>query len=232
VDASTQALLDEAEAAGLVGDQHRSAMDRIAIATERMADAFERAFGRAGDAAEAAGKRIDGAFRPRTMRIDYETGDVPEPPGTRPADTAATGGVVRPWGIATSLRTVYAVTGAMIGDIFKPRGTDIIPAMLSVGEGVLNRRAVERIGGADAVHAINAGRVPVPAASVSMPNTTQVAGATVTYGDIHISVGSVDSPERVKEISRALRKVLRRGGEELEAWRRDVVPALVGVGAR
>lgn len=93
VDATTQALLDEAAAAGLVGEQHISAQDRMAEATERTATAVEglaRVFG--VTLPEAAKKAADGVTRalsgiqvpPVTVPVRVDTGDTGLPPGQIP----------------------------------------------------------------------------------------------------------------------------------------------------
>jgi hypothetical protein len=77
VDESTQALIDQAEAAGLVGDRHRSAMDRVALAAERLVTIFETVFdtelGAAADRAAEHARRIEeGLGRiPRRVHTDY-----------------------------------------------------------------------------------------------------------------------------------------------------------------
>lgn len=66
VDASTQELLDQAVAAGVVGDAHRDAQDRIAAATERVADVVEALARHMGvdlpEAANRAAAGIESAF--------------------------------------------------------------------------------------------------------------------------------------------------------------------------
>lgn len=66
VDEATQAILDQAEAAGEVGDQYRSAMDRAARAMERVADALEKIIGKAG---KLKGELDD---IPRSVKVDVE----------------------------------------------------------------------------------------------------------------------------------------------------------------
>jgi hypothetical protein len=53
---------------------------------------------------------------------------------------------------------IYAAAGQMVPML--PRGTDTVPAMLTPGEYVVNRGAVQSLG-VDAMHAINAGQMPV-----------------------------------------------------------------------
>lgn len=77
IDETTQAMLDEAEASGIVGDKFRSSTDRMIAAVERMADVIEDAFGRklpaaAEAGAAAAGRAIDGlASRHVSIPVDF-----------------------------------------------------------------------------------------------------------------------------------------------------------------
>jgi TP901 family phage tail tape measure protein len=67
VDEATQGLLDEAEAAGVVGDAHRDANDRAATAMERTAEILESIAEHMGvtlpDAARRGAEGIESAFR-------------------------------------------------------------------------------------------------------------------------------------------------------------------------
>jgi hypothetical protein len=137
VDESTQAMLDQAEAQGLIGKefmdtnlQMLDALERAATALERMAEGF----GFVADAAEGAGEVIDEATRPRTVPIDFEMPDgrTPWDEGFPGPNGYSRGGYVRPR---------YAAMG-----MFVPRGTDTVPAMLTPGEGVLSRRGMRALG--------------------------------------------------------------------------------------
>lgn len=175
VDESTGKVLDEAEAASLVGDQFRSAIDRAAIAMERAADTIERAFGRAGGAAEAFGSKVDHATRKRTVTIDYDADEPPSIPspsgGTAPA--ASTGALV------TSSGLQFLARGGFAGSrhFFTPRGTDTQPAMLTPGELVINEAQQGRIADAlyGAMQATQMGAFSpaiVSAGSINMGSTT------------------------------------------------------------
>ena len=99
IDEATAKLLAEAHAAGVVGDQHRSAADRTAQALERVATSLEILTGRA----DRFGEALDTATRPRTVHVDYDVDAPPDldpsyqpnpdPPGEGPS-YAATGGRV------------------------------------------------------------------------------------------------------------------------------------------
>jgi hypothetical protein len=134
VDAATQAMIDEAVAAGDVGEAHMSAAERTAKSMERVATVMEAIARKMGvdlpAAAEAGAKGINDAFNkvdpsvpppwdgwgpPPDIEIDYSFNQTGEsPPGM------ASGGVV------------YAAGGWM-----QPKGSDIVPAMLTPGERVL-----------------------------------------------------------------------------------------------
>lgn len=93
IDEKTQALLDEAEAAGQVGDQFRTSEDRMVRALERLATMFETVFADKLPAHAAAGARaaeqalrgipsdLDVRIHPRMQ--DRDTGDQADIPGFR-----------------------------------------------------------------------------------------------------------------------------------------------------
>lgn len=150
VDESTQAMLDQAEAQGLIGsefqDTNKQMLDAMLAMTDVLRDIRDGMLG-VGDAAQDAGQQIDDAFnRPRTVPVDFEYPDDPwnDMPG-RPPDGYARGGVVRPR---------YAALG-----MFVPRGTDTVPAMLTPGEGVLSRRGMRMLGKLNDGDGVGAGTV-------------------------------------------------------------------------
>ena len=73
VDAATQALLDQAVAAGVVGEAHRSAEERTAAAMAHVADTLDRIAIALGatlpDAAEQGAREIQGAFDAMDLRV-------------------------------------------------------------------------------------------------------------------------------------------------------------------
>lgn len=170
IDESTQKLLEEAEAQGLVGETHKSTQDqmldgigRIADATERLADIFG---GRLPDAmvsgadaivgqADRMGRALDAAVNvPRTAKIvvDYTDG-MPGAPDGQPGGSYATGGVVSSARRATSgLRVpAWAPHFASGGEV---------PAILHTGEYVVSRRGVQAAGLA-ALSVFNQGGAPM-----------------------------------------------------------------------
>jgi hypothetical protein len=70
-----------------------------------------------------------------------------------------------------------AVYRALGGSIFKPKGTDTVPAMLTPGEFVVNRAAVNRDGNLALLRAINSGNQSSEAA----PAATMSQGGSVRY---------------------------------------------------
>ena len=136
VDDTTQAMIDEAVAAGTVGTAHMSAAERTAKSMERVAVVMEAVARKMGvdlpEAAEAGARRINDAFSqvdptvpppwndwgaPPELTFEYSYEQVGEgPPGT---GGMASGGVV------------YAAGG------WTTKGSDIVPAMLTPGERVL-----------------------------------------------------------------------------------------------
>jgi DNA-directed RNA polymerase specialized sigma24 family protein len=82
------------------------------------------------------------------VEVNYRPGRRPETSDGSDAEVAASGGFVTFGGIQ------YRGRG---GVVFRPRGTDIVPAMLTPGEGVLNLGAMSMIG-RDGLAALNEGR--------------------------------------------------------------------------
>jgi hypothetical protein len=90
VDATTQALLDEALAAGVVGEAHMSAQERTARATEHLADTVDRlalAFGVVGEGIDEAAEK----WR-RFNAIANKTPGAPSPPAGPPSGGGADSG--------------------------------------------------------------------------------------------------------------------------------------------
>jgi uncharacterized protein YukE len=150
VDESTQAMLDQAEAQGLIGAAFMDTNEKMLEAMNRMADTLDRIanhMGAVGDAAEATGEQIDDAFRPRTVPVDFEFPDEgPRGPNGNP-NGYERGGVVR------GRQMGYFSAG------FVPRGTDTVPAMLTPGEGVLSRRGVRALGALNEGGTVGGGNV-------------------------------------------------------------------------
>jgi uncharacterized protein YukE len=138
VDESTQAMLDQAEAQGLIGRSFMDTNEQMLDAMNQMADTLERIanhMGAVGGAAEDAGEQIDEAFRPRTIPVEYDLPDEgPRGPNGNP-DGYAHGGYVH-----ARRGMGYFANG------WVPRGTDTVPAMLTPGEGVLSRRGMAALG--------------------------------------------------------------------------------------
>jgi hypothetical protein len=121
VDESTQHLLDQAEAAGIIGaafaDSSEVMKELLTDIKGLLTDIRDGFFG-VGDAAEAAAQQATAAFE-----------GMPSPGGGNGGEYYAHGGVV------------YAANGWP-----RPRGTDTVPAMLTPGEGVLSRRGMAALG--------------------------------------------------------------------------------------
>lgn len=216
VDETTGKLLDEAEAAGVVGDQHRSAMDRAALAMERAALAIENALGRAGEAAEGFGRKVDDATRPRTIKVGYAVQDAPELPGDVDMEAPETrfanrGGLVTSHGLVSQYFGSGGIVRSLLSSIFKPRGIDTEPVMAAPGEGFLNRRAMQMIG-VDNFHQLNAGRLP----SAFAPRVAAgPAAAPITHNKYSVTIhGDVDTEERAQKLIRAFERVVRKGGKD------------------
>jgi TP901 family phage tail tape measure protein len=137
VDEATQKLIDQGIEAGVVGEQHRSAADKMVIALDRVVGVLELiavALGvtlpdAAKQGAEKAQKELDGIEVPDLhgkIIYDFPTGNnVPiEFPTSFPTIEASTGGMVLPSG---------ALQHFQFGGI---AGPDVIPSLLAPGETV------------------------------------------------------------------------------------------------
>ncbi len=179
VDDGTQALLDQAEASGVVGDKYRSAMDRAAIAMEKVAATLETVIGKTNGVTAAIGRipstktvtiTYDEQGRPSAdttgmgdtsqLPAGYQPRDYPDDPSRR----FAQGGLVLPFATGGLVPAVprYAATGGAMGRLvdFVPKGTDTVPAMLTVDEGVVTVPGMDRLEPAG-LDAVNHGR-PLP----------------------------------------------------------------------
>jgi TP901 family phage tail tape measure protein len=186
VDESTQAMLDEAEAADLVGNKHRSAQERMALAAERTNEVLEAMAAFMGvtlpAAAESGARRaqaaLDGIKPPNlTATVELDDSGLPRdasgrvildgryPGGPNDPDrggvdangfvyAAARGALVGQRGL--QYLAAGGLAAAMFAGGFVPRGTDVVPAMLTPGEGVINTLGMGRLG-VDGLRALNHG---------------------------------------------------------------------------
>lgn len=181
--------------------------------------------------------KVPGAVRgiPRdidtTVTVRRRVIDEREGSGDFEGDTiaASTGGIVGrgrmqfldQGGIAGSISRVFS-------HVWKPRGTDTQPAMLTPGEVVLNEAQQGMVGSTlqqamqfvDSLKRDFSAANPVIARPEGGGNTQQVNN--------NISVGSVRDLEHARELGRQIGRELRRGGELLDTWKRDAMPALTG----
>jgi TP901 family phage tail tape measure protein len=110
----------------------------------------------------------------------------------RQAAAAAAAATARP--ARRALGGYFAVGGT-------PRGTDVIPAMLSKGEFVVNAESTRKF--FPQLVAINAGQAPVYRGQ---------GGVTNNFGDINVNVtGGSSADQTARAIASALRRELRRG---------------------
>jgi hypothetical protein len=133
-DAATQALIDQAVEAGTVGEAHMSAAERTAKSMEKVAVIMEAIARKMGvdlpAAAETGARRIDAAFNGIDPAIAEPWADWDEPPEIKIPYSFEQQGE-GPEGMASG-GVVYAAGGWM-----QPKGSDIVPAMLTPGERVL-----------------------------------------------------------------------------------------------
>jgi hypothetical protein len=109
---------------------------------------------------------------------------------------------------------VYASRG-----IFVPRGTDTVPAMLTPGEFVVNRNAVNRGNNLQILQAMNGNTSPSAAASVAGGTQGLARGGSVQY----LSGGGLSSlfggmvPDFVTDLSKALSSFVTQMSENIKA---------------
>jgi hypothetical protein len=142
IDATTQSMINEAIAAGMVGEEHKSAQDKMADASIRTANAVERiaaALTGLGPAAEEGVNGINRAFE------KVQPPDIGGPPAPPAGTTGGTGGTKVPRGHATGgiFGGPIYVKGFASGTIGKAGGgivKDTTPVMVGkdlsvIGEG-------------------------------------------------------------------------------------------------
>ncbi len=137
VDAATQALIDQGIEAGVVGEQHRSAADKMVIALDKVVGVLEliaialgvtlpkAAETGAGKVNDSLGKiRVPPIDFPRDFPTDYPEINVPTglPPGSK--TVAQFGGMMTPEGIQHFINGGTALAA----------GRDTVPALLAPGE--------------------------------------------------------------------------------------------------
>jgi uncharacterized protein (DUF697 family) len=216
VDAATQALLDQAIAAGEVGEKHRSVQEQmldlqkqeLAVLTA-IGTAFgvtiPNAIGDTGDAFDGLGQKARNALGqiPRDINIGvhYRLPELPDQfdrtnfsqGGLVPflPNAFANGGSVPSAAMLKRMTPAYADIGAYWK--WTPRGTDTIPAMVSPGEFVVSRKGVDTVG-VPALKAINSGTVPSGGSFKSPVGNSPIhynpqpsAGGSVTTINVYVN---------------------------------------------
>jgi hypothetical protein len=170
-----------ADSGQLLDENGQAIKDLSGIA---FAKPIEDQFGRIVDAIKELGDKLSGdlpkkfnsgldsiqeSAKNRKIQVDVDVNY--NDPGFTPS-AAARGGLVTDTGVQ------YLASGGLARILgFRPRGTDTVPAMLTPGEGVINRR------GMDALSAINRGEV----------------GGSIVIEKGAIVVNGADDPEAVAE---------------------------------
>lgn len=140
LDEGTQGLIDMALASGTIGPSFRSASEQML----NVLQGIERAVDRLVDS-------LTGLGNVRVPEVEIPMRFVPRnTPEDAAGAYAATGGLVTATGVQ------YLAGGGTVLP-FRPRGTDTVPAMLTPGEGVINRLGMAMLG-RDRLAALNRGR--------------------------------------------------------------------------
>ncbi len=231
VDDSTQKLLDQAEAAGTVGEKHRSVQEQTLDVMKHLDDVLTgigKKFGvdipadvdKTGQAFQDAQRDMETWLKqvPDQINIpvnaDFSTNEDSQRGPTDQHDTS------HPYarGAWISDRDVlYAASGRWVN--WMPRGTDVVPAMLTPNEAVLNTGAAARTGRA-AVEWANGGGTLVPAGSGGGGGVTIVLppGSVVLNGQPSES----ERQALAKELMVLGPKIVANGGTAYTEWARMV----------
>ena len=134
---------------------------------------------------EAAQKQLDAA----TQRVQDKQTQAATAPALPPA-TAATGKMFG--------GLIYASTGKFIN--FKPRGTDTVPAMLTPGEFVVRREAVQRGNNLSILKAMNRGQG-------TTTNTNDGVASMASGGVVRYRANGSDGPESASGFSSFIEKL-------------------------
>ncbi len=194
LDDTTQALVDEAAAAGVVGETHKSTADQMLDATKLIATAvagIAKAFGvdvpNSLDTLRDRSKSVLDGIKtqvsqiPTSVTIDvngvYNPPDIPDAgspgDGSTPPSSDWGGGIVGDQGVQ------YLAKGKFPG---RPSGTDQFPAWLSFGEGVVSAPGMKMLEWLN--HAI----APPPSAAGSLG-----MGGGVSIGSVPIHVDATQA---------------------------------------
>lgn len=136
------------------------------------------------------------------------------------------------WNFFSGGGVVYAAHGRVLP--FMPRGTDTVPAMLTPGEGVVNRWATSMLGGESGINAINAGKwdaVFGRVAGLTIPDPLDVMPA-LTMADMGMDLPAFEDRAAVDA---GLRREMVAVRSELAGMRRDllhVLPMIAETAAR
>jgi hypothetical protein len=209
VDDSTQKLLDQAVAAGDVGEKHRSIQEQTLDVLQHVSDVLDligekfgvdipRDVDKTVKAFDKVGTKIDDAIAkiPDNVHIGVKF-DIPELPDNY---TPLSHGGAVPF---SKGGPVYAA-----GGYFASKGTDTIPAMLSPGEFVISRRGVQAAG-MPALRSINQGVPPM-------------GGGIVTTINVYVNnkLDHAESQKIAAAIAPHLPGVVANGGATHGKWQR------------
>jgi hypothetical protein len=214
IDAATQALLDQAEAAGIVGEAHRSVNERILEALLEIEAAINRlpqALANAAAQAEILNDVLRG--HPRTPDDPITGNAVP-----RPQTIMHDGGIVE-----------YAHAGKMVGQMPNLFSDERL-MVLQTGEGILNRRAMSVLGESwlNAVNADPWGGAAMASQAMSSPVMAQasisaepVSGGGMSVGNVTVIIqGTNDPAYDGKAAAMSFLREVERGGEVGSLYRR------------
>lgn len=145
-----------------------------------------------------------------TVHVDYDIEDLPKIPQEFPS------GITSPDDIARSFPDAYGFRGGLVTEEgirrfatggrvlnFVPRGIDTQPAMLAVGEGVVNRTGMQTLGDAG-LESLNSGRQP------------SGSGTVVTFeaGAIQVNGALIHEHDLEEVVTNAALKGIEKGGRK------------------
>lgn len=232
IDENTEALIAQAEAAGVLGEKQVSAEERAALAMERTADVLERIARKMGVEIPAAadtmatkvGRSIDKIPKTIPIQFEWENAEPPDLPehggfsgGAPPGDVMHRGGLVLHKGGMVGAQLARAHAGLYVG-----LGADEVPIIARRGEGVLSNEVGMPNLSRWALEMLNAGAAP-PAGEAGAIGTAVVdammrAGMGGT-GPLSVTFNGALRERWVREeLMPEMLAILRKGGGTLTDW--------------
>lgn len=228
VDEVTQKMLEDAEAAGIVGEKHKTLDQQMLDSTNRIATAVEglaKAFGvdlpdQAAKGAKGIQDALNGVKTDYTVTFDYQTSGMPPGgydsgwrPGGDPNIPAPSGATTYHQGGVVADRIRRAHSGLFVNSL----GAGEVPIIAKQGEGILSNNVGMPTAAKWALDMMNSGETPekagnnaaLAAAIVQGLREANMSGGTNIYATL------TQKEQEAREILEDLTEVLRKRGKIL-----------------